>query len=541
MSDPGFSRRDFLATGVGLTASVDSLLAASHAGQPAAAAEPRVAAGPFDTFREFVAALEAHGQLLRFDKVDQDAYEGTAIMYRLIDKYGIWGAPAILFEQVKINGEWLQGPLIANDQGPWAAEAIAFGLTPVPHDGWATYRQAKAYFTDILQKSGGSFPQIAPREVTPDKALCKEVVLRGDDIDLTRFAFIQVNPADQGRYINTGSVFTADPEMGVNFGTYRCHLRGPRKIGVNPEPNQTGWKMLMRAKERGEKIARVSIALSCDPVVWLISGSRVGNRRGNEPVDELAIAGGLRGRPLEVVRSETNDLLVPAHAEMVIEGEIPLDDFEAEGPYGEMYGYMGLYKEENFWMNVTAVTHRRDPWLMNSFTGVNRGTLKAPGDALAVMSLQRMIPGLVDYHTTNDATGISFVSIDKTRTGQGIEVGRQIAERISIAKVVVVVDSDLDVVKRTDMLLALGSRWQPHPATHIYEELRGMPLDPSAPNRPMSSKVIIDATRQWPEEGGPEVYPDLNRTLLIKGSPDVFERVDARWGEVMNGWRCRDA
>jgi 4-hydroxy-3-polyprenylbenzoate decarboxylase len=535
------SRRDFLATGVGLTASVDSLLAASHDAQPAAAGEPRVATGPFDTFREYVAALEAHGQLLRFNKVDQDAYEGTAIMYRLVDKYGIWGAPTILFEQVKINGEWRQGPLIGNDQGPWATEAIAFGLTPVPHDGWATYRQAKAYFTDILRKSGGSYPQIAPLEVTPDKAFCKEVVLRGDDIDLTRFAFIQVNPADQGRYINTGSVFTADPEMGVNFGTYRCHLRGPRKIGVNPEPNQTGWKMLMRAKERGEKIARVSIALSNDPVVWMISGSRVGNRRGDAPVDELAIAGGLRGRPLEVVRSETNDLLVPAHAEMVIEGEIPLDDFEPEGPYGEMYGYMGLYKEENFWMNVTAVTHRRNPWLMNSFTGVNRGTLKAAGDALAVMSLQRMIPGLVDYHTTNDATGISFVSIDKTRPGQGLEVGKQIAERISIAKVLLVVDSDLDVVKRTDMLLALGSRWQPHPATHIYEELRGMPLDPSTPNRPMSSKIVIDATRQWPEEGGPAVYADLNRTLLVKGSPEVFDRVDARWGEVMNNWRCRDA
>ena len=111
-----------------------------------------------------------------------------------------------------------------------------------------------------------------------DQALCKEVVLRGDAIDLTRFAFIQSNPADVDRYINTGSIFTQDPEMGMNYGTYRCQLRGPRLISVNPETNQTGWKHLMAAKERGEKSARASIVLGQDPYVWIVSSSRVANR-----------------------------------------------------------------------------------------------------------------------------------------------------------------------------------------------------------------------------------------------------------------------
>ena len=100
----------------------------------------------------------------------------------------------------------------------------------------------------------------------------------------------------------------------------------------------------------------------------------------------------------------------------------------------------------------------------------------------------------------------------------------------------IVVDDDLDVTNRTEMVFALGSRWQPYTATHIYEELRGMPLDPSAPNRPMSSKIVIDATRQWPEEGGPKVYPELNRARLEKLAPESFARADAKWGELIRNW-----
>jgi 4-hydroxy-3-polyprenylbenzoate decarboxylase len=526
------SRRTLLASSAGF-----ATLANSGTLNAAIQSANETQRGPFDSYREYIIALENHGLALRFPRVDQDAYEGTAIMYKVRDLFGMWGAPALIFENIKINGEWTKGPLIANDQGPWGAEAIVCGLDPIPGDGWGTYREAQAHFTALLERSGGQYPLIEPIAVPRDSAPCKEVTLRGNDIDLTRFAFIQSNPADAGRYINTGCVFTSDPETGTNFGTYRCQLKGPRTIGVNSEPNQTGWRMLMAAQERGEKVARVSIALSPDPMIWMISGSRVGGRRGNKPVDELAVAGGLRGRAVEVVRSETNDHRVPAHAEMIIEGEIPLDDFRPEGPYGEMYGYMGLYKEENFWMNVTAVTHRKDPWLMNNFTGVNRGSVKAAGAAQSKFTLKKLIPELVDFHTSNEAVGMSFVSINKTRPGQGLAVGTRLAKTIPICKVVVVVDSDLDVLNQKDMLLAMGSRWQPATAATILDGLPGMPLDPSSPERPMTSKIVIDATRQLPEEGGPAVYPELNRTLFDRGAPNAIAQVDVKWGERLANYR----
>ena len=537
----GVSRREFLATGLAAV-SAESILAgtasaASHRTGTASQSTETVPTAPFDTLREYMAAMEAHGQVVRLPEVDQDAYEMTALMYQLMDDYGMFGAPIIVAERIKIDGKWVQGPVIGNVMGPWDTEALTFGLDVVPNDGVATYRNAKAHFTAILEENGGSYPLIPPVEVSADRAHCKQVILRGDDIDLTKFAFIQSNPGDAGRYINTGSVFTKDPEMGMNFGTYRCQLRGPREIGINPEPRQTGYRMLMAARERGEKTAHVSIALGQDPMVWMISAARVSGRvRGSKkPIDELAVVGGFRGKPLEVIRSETNDMLVPAQAEMIIEGDVSLTEWKSEGPFGEMYGYLGARKDENFWMTVTAVTHRQNPWLLNSFTGVVRGHVRAPLDAMSLFNIRKDLPEVVDYFAPNDATGVVLVSIKKTEAGQGLKVGRHIAET-TIAKILIVVDDDLDVTDRTEMVFALGSRWQPHTASYIYEELRGMPLDPSMPNRPMTSKIAIDATRQWPEEGGPKVYPELSRTLLEQGAPESFARAEAKWGDLVRSW-----
>lgn len=120
-------------------------------------------------------------------------------------------------------------------------------------------------------------------------------MLEGEAIDLQSFPFIQGNPGDAGRYINTGSTFSSDPEWQQNFGTYRCQLMGPRLIHLNSEPNQTGNRMFLRAMQRGEKSMRIAVVLGQDPVTWLVSGSRV-PITPRKPVDELAYVGGLRGK-----------------------------------------------------------------------------------------------------------------------------------------------------------------------------------------------------------------------------------------------------
>lgn len=546
MSDSLLSRREILAAGSTLAA-LSATLATAGCAAGGATAAGALASGrrdpanapqaPFDTLRDYVAALDAHGLLLRIPEVDQDAYQATGLVFRANDRYTYFGVPALYFDRVKIGGRWVQGPLVGLLQANLHTDAIVFGQAVVPGNGPASYRNAKAYLADMLKKNNGSYPQIPPVTIAREKALCKQVVLRGDDIDLTKFAFVQTNPVDAGRYVNTGSVFMNDPVMGGNFGTYRCQLKGPRLLGLNPEPNQTGWKMLMAARKRGEATAKVSIALGQDPVVWFISGTRVANRFGDKPIDELAVAGGFRGKPVEVVKSETNDMLVPAHAEMIIEGEVPLQEKGLpEGPFGEMFGYMGPAKDDNFFLNVTAVTHRRDPWIMNAFTGMQRGMVTSPQDALYDHFLRRAVPGLIEIYQPQDLMGVAILSIDKKAPGEGLKAGRVVAERNPIAKVVIVVDKDVDVMDRTQVLFAVGSRWQPSPAAEIIKDLTGIITDPSQPVQGRTSKIVIDATIQLPAEGGRLDFPATNRALLEQGAPNALAEVDRLFGTTLDQW-----
>jgi len=540
----GVSRREFLASGAGVAAlaTADAALARAQADAQArattAAPTPAPASGargfeygPFDDLRDYMREVERRGLVLRVKSLDQDQYEATALFYRLVDRFGMYEAPAVVIENVKIDGRWVKGPLVTNHCGHWDTECITFGIEPVQGNGRETYRRALARVDGLLQK--GAFPTAPFATVARAEAPCKEVILTGDAVDLTQFAFIQSNPADAGRYVNTGSVFTSDPELGKNFGTYRCQIKGPRVLGVNPEPGQGAYRMFMKQRERGEKIARVSIALGQDPITWVVSGSKLA--RGN--VDELELVSGIRGRPLRVVRSETNDHLVPAMSEMVIEGEVPLDQELPEGPFGEMYGYMGKAKSENFFMNVTCITHRRNPWILNMFTGAGRGFPTAPLEQLSITAFRRFVPNVVLMHSPVEATGLTFVSIRKQKPGEALEIGKRVAEVVGIAKVVVVVEEDIDVLDRTAVMHAMGSRWQPQSATLIVPEARGMPLDPSLVKSPMTSKIVIDATRQWPQEGGPQEYQALNRTMLSELAPDAFPQIDAKWDKLVGKWR----
>ncbi len=548
------SRRDFLATsGTGIAAMAAA--GCAPAGQDCIEMDATTGNGtatsslawkppanapqaPFDTFRDWIAALEAHGLLLRFERMDQDAYHTTGLFFRATDKFGMYETPAMMFDNVKIDGQWVKGPVIANHQGHWNTDALIWGIDPVPGDPHATYRLAKAHMSEMLEKNRGKWPELAPVEITREKALCKEVVLTGDDIDITRFAFLKTNPADVDRYVNTGSVFMDDVELGPNFGTYRCQIKGPRKLGMNSTSVHQGYKMFMAAKARGEKSVPVSIVVGQDPVVWLLSSAPVVFRKDGVRIDELAIAGGMRGKPIETVKSETSDIRVPAHAEMVIEGEVPLDaPTEREGPFGEMFGYLGPANPENLWLNITAITHRRDPWIMNAYTGMQRGMVTAPLDSLYEMFLRRRIPNFVDFHLGQDVMGVVCMSIDKTGAGQGMEAGLVVANSHPIAKVVVVVDKDINVLDRTAVVFAMGSRWQPHPATKIIEEAFGIGTDPSQLVERQTSKIVIDATKQLPGEGGRAEFPELNRVLLEKGAPKVFEEVDALYGQALMDYR----
>lgn len=523
------SRRQFLTT-TGAGIAIAGGLTACET-KPSLSTPPAALTAPFDSVRDYVAAMEAAGNVMRFDRIDQDAYEGTALMYRLVDRFGWIRTPIVVFDEVKIDGQWLKGPVVANELRHVEAETLLFGLDAVPYDDSATFHRARAFHDQVLKENNGEYPTIPPVEIDRDQAACKEVVLTDDAIDIRKFPFFKNNPGDNGRFLNTTSVFTSDPEMGLNIGTYRCEIKGPRHISVGSGEGQTGYTMLMRARERGEKTAPVTLIVGQDPMVWLVSGARIPARRGKKPVDELATAGGLRGSAITVVKCDTNDFLVPAQTELVIEGEVNLEGFELNGPYGEGSGYIGAPYNSAFTMTINRITHRRDPWIVNDFTGVTRPLIEQPSAALTVAGLQSFMPEIKDYRYSDSVT---WISMKKGKPGQALETGKRLAKLIPVFKIVIMVDDDVDLWNAGDRFMAFSTRWQAWPASHIYEDLPTMPLEPSSPEREHTSKIVIDATRQWPEEGGPKNYPGYSRAVLEQHAPDIFAEIDNKWGAKIN-------
>ena len=485
-----------------------------------------IGTGPYDSLRDYMEAIETHGDVIRIEAIDQDAYELTGFMYKLIDKHGWLGAPSVIVESVKISGEWIQGPIVINQYGMAAHEAMAIG---VPLDDIEAgqhvqnYKKALKKMMDI-----GELSPIETKTIDQAAAPSKEVILKENEINILDFAFIQTNPGDNGRFINTGNLVTIDPETGRNVGTYRMQIKGPRKIGISPEKGQDGWKFLMNMKEKGEDVAQAAVVLGTDPIVFAMSSSKTA-RSGQ---DELEIAGGFKGKPVEVVKCENSDILVPANVEMIIEGEIPLNDLEKEGPFGEMYGYMGLPHEEQFYMNIKTITHRVNPMIVNQFTGVTRGYITTPGEAASLRGFSKFMPELRGFHIPIDHVGFLFLSIEKTKPHQAIELAEKF-NFLPLGKIVIVVDEDVDIHNTKEVFQTVGARWQPYPGAKLIEDGPGFFLDPSAKTRGKSSRILIDATRQLPEENGPSPYPKLNKEHLVEHAPEIFALVEEKWGHLI--------
>lgn len=487
--------------------------------------------GPFSCLRDYVAALERHGKLLRIAEMDQDRFEPTGFAYRLVRDKGFHHAPAFLVERLKVGGRWLDGPVLGNIFPGWISEALAYGVPQVTSDEREMFVATRAHLQAKLG-SDGRWPRVTPVVVSGPAAPVKEVVL-ADAPDLLAFPWIQTNPGDAGAYITAGTVFMEDPELGRNVATYRCQIKGRDRIGVNCEIGQHGWSFIQRARQRGQPTVAAAVAVGVDPITFSVGTSKLA-ALGE---DELAIAGGLLGRPVELVPCESIDLKVPAQAELVIEGEIPTDQGEEEGPYGEVYGYMGLKKPWNFFMKVKAITHRHRPWLVNSFAGITKVTMSMPQAVANFTHYRRLIPGLVDLYRPVETIGVVLASIDKRMPGDGIAAGQHIAAGDMFGKVVIVVDKDIDLHDTSQVFHALGTRWQPDPGSLLVPQTRGFPLDPSAPTRWLTSKMVIDATRQLPAEGGPEKWPAISRLVLEERSPGTADLVDERWPEYWKNWK----
>ena len=423
--------------------------------------------------RGFLARLEARGDLLRVrDAVDPQLEIGAAIR-ETSDRSG----PALLFERVHGHAMPVLGGLFGSRRLGYAAL------------GCTRETRIRRYLDGI----GGPIPVRAVSD-----GPCQEIVRTAGDVDLGSLPIPVYNELDGGPYITLGVVISRSPQDGtLNAGMYRLQVRGRNRTGISMGPAQHIGIHLRQAEERGEDLP-FAVALGVDPLVAYAS-------QASAPygVDELTLAGGLRGAAVEVVRCRTVDLSVPADAEIVLEGRIRHGEREPEGPFGE---YPGYYTDEKPAprpvLEITAITHRHDAIFHAGLTGMptteNHVLKEVPLEANLYDELRRTFPQVVDVHyPPAGANGfLAVVAVRSTGAGDARSVLLAVLGSRKRGKYNIVVDDDVDIFDMDQVLHAVCTRSEPAEDAIIVPDVAPVALDPAAQDGP-ASLLGLNAARPF--------------------------------------------
>jgi UbiD family decarboxylase len=448
--------------------------------------------------RSFIELLAEQGELAKIkSKVALDQEIGAVCLRNLRT-----GGPGLLFEQVGDGFGSLAVDLLASRQ----RYALALGVE-VEQLAAEWNRRTKELLPPLLVEHGA----------------CQQNVLLGDKVDLTRLPVPIWNALDGGPYVTLGCHISKDPDdQSRNVGIYRNQVHDRNTLGILVEPY---GHLRHQWNKRTSASFPVAIVIGADPVVPMAAVAPVPYGR-----DELAVAGALRGRPIELVRCVTVPLEVPANAEIVIEGEILLGELRDEGPFGEFTGYYGGHRAPRPTVHVKAITHRDQP----IFHAVYEGTPPS-GSAIIVavpreaeLLRQTSLPGVKRVHMTRGGGGAlhAVVSVDKPYEGFGKYVGLAVLGTTAgrSIKQVIIVDDDVDPANPDEVEWAVSTRVQPHRDSEIFTEMPGVILDPSLPRGdhlrpPLTAKLIIDATR----------YDAKDYARVCLPAAPMMEKVDKDW------------
>jgi len=326
----------------------------------------------------------------------------------------------------------------------------------------------------------------------------RERVVTGADVDLARLPIPYYFPGDAGHYLTAGMLVARDPDTGVETeGYHRFQVKGPNRMGVSLHSRRRMFEYQRRAEAKGQ-------ALPCAVVLGLHPLISMGSL-AYPPADvgKFAVVGGLFGEPLQVAPCATLDLQVPAHAEIVIEGEILPGEREPEGPFGEFTGYFSRRSTEHVFV-ARALAMRARPWFQSigsGRAGDHITTLGLVREAEILNALGRVIPNVRAVHVplSGASAFTAFVSITQTRPGEAKHVIPIVLGVDHYLKLVIVVDDDVDVFDEADVLWAVATRMQADRDLAVIGGSLGALLDPSADERGVTAKLGIDATRPFGE------------------------------------------
>jgi 4-hydroxy-3-polyprenylbenzoate decarboxylase len=475
----------------------------------------------YEDLREFIRALDRAGELKRIRAEVDAELEITEIT----DRVSKAGGPALLFENVR----GYRVPVLINALGSRDRMKMALGVTD-----YSDITGRITELTDVKSPQGllekiKMVPRLAevgkmfPKVVRDGP--CKERVLKEGKLSLLDFPIIKCWPEDGGRYITMPLVFTKNPETGRrNCGMYRMQVYDETTTGMHWQIHKHGAQHFRNLRRGGGGRLDVAVAIGADPITVFSAIMPL-----PEDLDEMMIAGFLRGKPVEMVRCETIDVEVPANAEIVLEGYVDTAERRMEGPFGDHTGYYSL-EDEFPVFHLTTVTHRKNPIYQTTIVGKPPMEDCWMGEAIERIFLplmQRQFPEVRDYHMPFAGVfhNLMIVSIRKDYPGHARKVMNCIwsLPQAQFTKCVIVVDEDTDVRDLNQVAWRVLNNIDPE--RDIQFMLGPVDqLDHAARLPNFGSKMGIDGTRKWKSEGFDRPWP---KELVM--TEEVRRRIDQIW------------
>ncbi len=507
-------------------------------------------------FQHFLEVLDSKGELRKIYEPVSPYLEITEIADRVVKKSG----PALLFENVvgpthrTSTGDPLSAvmnhPSIHPSARPVDSRKYDF---PVAINTMATRkRMSMALSCDDFEEHAarvaamlkpevpigavaaikklpwllGEMKNIPPKTVA--KGQCQETVLQGEDIDLFKLPVLTCWPEDGGPFVTLPLVFTSDPNTGKrNVGMYRIQIHDKNTCGMHWQMHKTGMRQMEDAGRRGQNL-EVCVVLGGDPALMFSAISPL-----PPGIDEMLFAGFLRKQNVELVKAKTVDIMVPANAEMVIEGYVDPSERRLEGPFGDHTGYYSLAEDFPV-LHVTAITMRTNAVYPATIVGqppMEDGWMGKAVERIFMPMIQLTVPEIVDMNLPVEATfhNVAFVSIKKKYPGHAYKVMNAIwgLGGLAFTKFVYVFDEDCNVQDLGEVLFRIGANCDPSRDTLLSKGPVDQ-LDHASVAEGFGGKMGFDCTHKWPGENG----FGRNYPKLITMAPDVVQRVDEMWSRL---------
>ena len=481
----------------------------------------------FYDLREFINALESRGMLKRIKTPVDCNLEITEITDRVSKMEGKKNV-ALLFENVK----GYDMPVLMNAFGSMERLALAFGVNDIeeiPNELREILRlpyislQNKMDLIHIIPtaKRAINFPKYVK------KAPCQEVVIT-DNPTLDKFPILKCWPQDGGPFITLPLVFTRNPKTGKrNVGMYRLQKYDGQTTGMHWHLHKDGASNYRAYQEMGKDKIEVAVAIGTDPVITYAATAPL-----PRDIDEMVFAGFLRKKSVEMVKRKTVDVEVPACSEIVLEGYVNIGETRREGPFGDHTGYYSLADDYPVF-HITCITHRKNPIYSATIVGkppMEDCFLAKATERIFLPLLQQTLPEIRDINFPLEGVfhDCVMVSIKKTYPQQAKKVMHAIwgMGQMMFTKMIIVVDEHVDVQKEKEVWWRVFNNID---AKHDIVMVEGPldALDHSSPMAKWGTKIGIDATKTWPEEGHTREWPDE-----INMSDDIKKLVDAKWQEL---------